>query len=56
MQKVKKKNVENNLKRLILKQYQSADLKSFEIGLGYLIYAKIFVKFCFLCEHLYKQL
>ena len=29
MQKVKKKIVENNLKRLILKYYQSADLKSF---------------------------
>ena len=36
--------VDNSLRSLILKQYQSADLKSFETGLGYLIFEKIFVK------------
>ena len=46
--------VEKNLMSLILKYYQSADLRY--LGLGYLIYVKIFVKFCFLCGHLYKEL
>ena len=44
-----KKMVRKNLRTLLLKKYQRADLKSHGIGLGYLIYVKIFVKFCFLC-------
>ena len=45
--------VEKYLSSLLLKRYQSG--KSFEIGLGYLIYVKIFVESCFLRGHLYKE-
>ena len=48
--------VGKNLRTLLVKKYQSADLKSHGIGLGYLIYVKNFVKFCFLCGYLYKEL
>ena len=52
----KKKMVEKNLRSLILRQHQRANLKTVEVVLGYLIYVKIFARFCFLYGHLYKEL
>ena len=54
--KKKKKNVDKNLSCLILKQYQSADLKSFWNWFGVSDLCKDFVECCFLCGHFYKEL
>ena len=43
----KEKNDREELRSLIFKQYQSADLNAFDIGLGYLMFVKIFVKILF---------
>ena len=50
----KKRMVEKNLKSLILKQYQSADLKSFWNWFEISDFCKDFSKFYFLCGHRYK--
>ena len=47
----KEKMVEKNLRILMLKKYQKADLKSFRNWFGISDLCKDFIKFCFLCGH-----
>ena len=48
--------VEKNLGSLYWSRIRALIWTAFEIGLGYLVYVKIFVKSYFLCGHIYKEL
>ena len=50
-----KKKCREEFKELNIEPVSALIWKAFEIDLGYLIYVKIFVKFCFLCGHIYKE-
>ena len=50
-----KKKCREEFKELNIEPVSALIWKAFEIDLGYLIYVKIFVKFCFLCRHIYKE-
>ena len=57
MQKKKEKKIEEkNLINLYWSSIRALIWKASEISLGYLIYVKIFVKFCFLYGYFYKEL